>query len=59
MDYSESTDSARLDKLRAHLEVGQKELDAGLRIPAEEVFRWLEQRAAELDRQAHEGASMD
>ena len=44
----------RRDELRAILEVGEKELDAGLGIPAEEAFDWLEQRATELDRQAGE-----
>ena len=44
----------RRDELRSILEVGQKELEAGLGIPAEEAFDWLEQRAAELDRLAGE-----
>jgi hypothetical protein len=40
----------RRAELCAMLEIGEKELDAGLGIAAEEVFRRLEQRAAELDR---------
>lgn len=44
----------RRDELRAILEVGEKELDAGLGIPADEFFGWLEKRAAELDRQVDE-----
>jgi antitoxin ParD1/3/4 len=44
----------RRDELRAILEVGERELDAGLGAPAEEVFDRLEQRARELDRQAAE-----
>ena len=42
----------RRDELRAILEVGEKELDAGKGIPAEEFFDWLEKRAADADRNA-------
>jgi hypothetical protein len=42
----------RRDQLRAILEVGEKQLDAGKGIPAEEFFDWLETRAADADRKA-------
>jgi putative addiction module CopG family antidote len=53
-DESEAlTEAVRLlkqrDELRALLEVGERELDAGLGMPAKEVFDRLERRAAELD----------
>ena len=41
----------RRDELRALLEVGERQLDAGLGMPAEEVFDRLERRASELDQQ--------
>lgn len=47
----------RRDELRAMLEVAEKQIDAGLGIPAEEVFDRLEQRAKELDRVARKSAS--
>jgi antitoxin ParD1/3/4 len=47
----------RRDELRAMLEVAEKQIDAGLGIPAEEVFDRLEQRAMELDRVARKSAS--
>lgn len=48
---------ARREELLAMLEIGEKELDAGLGIPAEEVFEQLMERAVELDRQARDGTS--
>lgn len=45
------------EELLAILEVGERQLDAGLGIPAEEFFERLMERAAELDRQAWDGAS--
>jgi putative addiction module CopG family antidote len=39
----------RRDELRLQLEQAEKELDAGLGIPAEEVFAKLEKHAAEVD----------
>lgn len=42
----------RRESLRAMLAQGERELDAGLGLPAEEVFARLEQRAATLDNAA-------
>jgi Arc/MetJ-type ribon-helix-helix transcriptional regulator len=42
----------RRDELKSLLEVGEKELDANLGVPAEVAFERLEKKAAELDRQA-------
>jgi len=42
----------RRDELRSILDVGLSQLDAGMGIPAEKAFQRLEQRAADLDRQA-------
>jgi Arc/MetJ-type ribon-helix-helix transcriptional regulator len=47
----------RRDELRAMLEVAEQQIDAGLGIPAEEVFDRLEQRAMELDRVTRKSAS--
>jgi Arc/MetJ-type ribon-helix-helix transcriptional regulator len=41
----------RRDELRAQLEQGEKELDAGMAIPAEQVFDSLESRARQLDQE--------
>ena len=42
------------DELKAMLEVGEKDVEAGRCAPAEEVFERLERRAAELDNQSRE-----
>jgi putative addiction module CopG family antidote len=39
----------RRDELRAMLEQGEKELDAGESVPADEVFAALQARAQQLD----------